>query len=41
MGTQVHAIYEPSQDCTMDEIVLLDDAEGEAKLAKVPARTRT
>jgi len=36
-GVQVDAIYEPAQDSTADDIKLLDDAEGEAKLAKVSA----
>ncbi|KAL1522409.1 hypothetical protein AB1Y20_017399 [Prymnesium parvum] len=34
-GVEVHSIYEPKQDCTSDEIILLDDPEGEEKLAKV------
>jgi len=33
----VHAIYEPKQECTSDEIVLVDDAEGDEKVAKVAA----
>ena len=36
-GVQVHAIYEPKQDCTSDEIHLIDDPEGEARLAKLAA----
>ena len=34
-GVQVHAIYEPKQESTSDEIVLVDDPEGDEKLAKV------
>ena len=36
-GVQVHAIYEPKQDSTAHEIVLVDDAEAEARLAKLVA----
>jgi len=36
-GVQVHAIYEPPQDCNLEEIRLLDDVEGEEKLAKLSA----
>ncbi len=36
-GVQVHAIYEPSQECTSDEVNLLPDPEGDAKLAQVAA----
>merc|ERR1712159_105209 len=36
-GVQVHAIYEPKQECTMDDIVLLDDPEGEERIAKLAA----
>ena len=36
-GVAVHAIYEPKQDSTAEEIVLQDDAEGDAKLAQVAA----
>jgi hypothetical protein len=36
-GVQVHAIYEPAQDCTSEELVLVDDPDGDAKLAKVSA----
>jgi len=36
-GVQVHAIYEPKQDCTADAIQLLDDPEGEEKLSKLAA----
>lgn len=36
-GVQVHAIYEPKQECTCDEIRLLDDPEGEERLAKLAA----
>ena len=34
-GVQVHAIYEPKQDCTSDSIVVHDDAEADEKLAKL------
>jgi len=34
---QVHAIYEPPQECTSDSAVLQGDEQGEAKLAKVAA----
>ena len=34
-GVQVHAIYEPKQESTSDDIVLVDDPEGDEKLAKV------
>eukprot|EP00325_Prymnesiales_sp_UTEX-LB-985_P030520 CAMPEP_0174721042 /NCGR_PEP_ID=MMETSP1094-20130205/35187_1 /TAXON_ID=156173 /ORGANISM="Chrysochromulina brevifilum, Strain UTEX LB 985" /LENGTH=437 /DNA_ID=CAMNT_0015921653 /DNA_START=66 /DNA_END=1379 /DNA_ORIENTATION=+ len=34
-GVQVHAIYEPAQDCTSNDIVLKEDAEAEARLAKL------
>merc|ERR1719240_1810772 len=36
-GVQVHAIYEPKQECTSDEIVLIDDPEGEERLSKLAA----
>ena len=36
-GVQVHAIYEPAQDCTSDEIVLLPNEEGDAKAEQVAA----
>jgi nuclear protein localization family protein 4 len=36
-GVQVHAIYEPKQECTCDDIAVVDDPEGEAKLAKLAA----
>ena len=34
-GVQVHAIYEPRQDCTSDSILVHDDPEAEEKLAKL------
>ena len=36
-GVQVHAIYEPQQECTDQQIVLVDDPDGEAKVAQVTA----
>ena len=36
-GVQVHAIYEPAQNSTFEDIVLEDDPEGEAKIAKLAA----
>jgi len=36
-GVQVHAIYEPQQESTSEEVVLVADPEGEAKLAQVCA----
>ena len=36
-GVQVHAIYEPKQDCTADEIVVVEDAEGDERISKVAA----
>ena len=36
-GVQVHAIFEPKQDSTADEIVLVDDAELEARVEKLAA----
>jgi len=32
-GVQVHAIFEPAQDSTSDEIVIKEDAEADARLA--------
>ena len=37
VGAQVHAIYEPSQDCTPDDLLVNADAEAEEKLAKLCA----
>jgi hypothetical protein len=34
-GVQVHAIYEPKQECTCDEIHVLEDAESAERLAKL------
>jgi len=34
-GVQVHAIYEPAQDCTADTITLQDDAAADAKVERV------
>ena len=36
-GVQVHTIYEPAQECTSEDVQLLPDAEGDAKLAQVAA----
>lgn len=36
-GVQVHAIFEPKQDSTADEIVLVDDPELEARVDKLAA----
>jgi len=34
-GVQVHAIYEPQQDCTSDDINVIDDPQAEEKLSKL------
>ena len=36
-GVQVHAIYEPAQDCTADTITLQDDDAANAKVERVAA----
>ena len=36
-GVQVHTIYEPAQECTSEDVQLLPDVEGDAKLAQVAA----
>ena len=37
LGVQVHAIYEPQQESTSEEVVVVPDPEAEAKLAQVSA----
>ena len=37
--SQVHAIYEPKQECSSEEIVLLDDAEGEERISQLAQMT--
>lgn len=35
LGVQVHAIYEPRQDCTSDDILVHDDVEAEERICKL------